>query len=137
MDAVRKRALLEPGLLRAAEALGDVTAPVMGAFYARYPEAKAAFERLALGNRARLEGEMVAQVLYCLMTWFEHPGEVTGVLMSSVPHHEQTLGVRPVWYEGLMACTCAILRVHATAVEHEAWRDVEARLCAVIRNAAC
>jgi len=31
------------------------------------------------------------------MTWFEFPGEVQGVLMTSVPHHKQTLEVRPEW----------------------------------------
>ena len=40
----------------------------MAAFYAGFPEAEASFERLSLGNRARLEGEIVAQALYCLMT---------------------------------------------------------------------
>ena len=37
---------------------------------------------------------MVEQRPYCLMTWFECPGEVTGLLMTSVPHHKQTLEVR-------------------------------------------
>jgi len=45
-------------------------------------------------KRARLEGEMMEQPLYCRMTWFECPGEVTGLLMTSVPHHKQTLEVR-------------------------------------------
>jgi len=68
MDPAARQALLERGLERAAEALGDVTEPVMAAFYAGFPEAEASFERLSLDNRARLEGEIVAQALYCLMT---------------------------------------------------------------------
>ena len=77
--------------------------PMIAAFYERFPEAQAAFDRLSLGKRARLEGEMVEQALYCLMTWFECPGEVTGELMTSVPHHKQTLEVRPECCEGYLA----------------------------------
>lgn len=95
MAPATSQALLERGLERAAETLGDVTEPVIAAFYERFPEAQATFDRLSLGNRSRLEGEMVAQALYCLMTWFEYPDEVRGVLMTSVPHHKQTLEVRP------------------------------------------
>jgi len=80
MDAAMKHVLLDRGLERVAEQLGDVTAPIMAAFYERFPEAQVAFDRLSLGNRARLEGEMVAQALYCLMTWFAHPGRGQGCL---------------------------------------------------------
>ena len=109
----------------------------MAVFYARFPEAQAAFERLSLGNRAKLEGEMVAQALYCLMTWFEYPGEVTGVLMTSVPHHKQSLEVRPEWYEGLLASSCAVLRAHAITGEQQVWQDVETALRSLILDAAC
>ena len=137
MDPAASQALLERGLERAAEALGDVTEPVMAAFYERFPEARAAFDRLSLGNRANLEGEMVAQAIYCLMTWLAYPGEVQGVLMSSVPHHEQTLEVRPEWYEGLLASSCAVLSVYAADGELEVWQDLESELRAFIRDAAC
>lgn len=136
MDSATRHALIERGLERAAGRLGDVTAPVIAAFYERFPEAQAAFDRLSLGNRTRLEGEMVAQAIYCLMTWFEYPGEVQGVLMTSVPHHKQTLEVRPEWYEGLLACSCAVLSVHAAAGEHQAWQELEAELRDLIRDAA-
>jgi hemoglobin-like flavoprotein len=137
MDPATRQALLERGLDRAAERLGDVTGPVMAEFYQRFPEAQAAFDRLSLGNPAKLEGEMVAQALYCLMTWFEYPGEVKGVLMSSVPHHKQTLEVRPEWYEGLLASSCAVLGACAAEDTHQVWRDVESELRDFIRDAAC
>lgn len=136
MDPAAKHDLLERGLERAAECLGDVTGPVMAAFYEQFPEAQATFDRLSPGNRARLEGEMVAQTIYCLMTWFKFPGEVEGVLMTSVPHHEQTLEVRPDWYEGLLACSCAVLSVHAVGGELQALLDIEAELRDLIREAA-
>ena len=137
MDLATRQALLEGGLERAAEALGDVTEPVMAVFYERFPEAQAAFDRLSLGNRAQLEGEMVAQAVYCLMTWFEYPGEVQGVLMTSVPHHKQTLEVRPEWYEGLLASSCSVLSAHAIDGEQQVWEDVETELRGLILDAAC
>ncbi|MBU6266640.1 MAG: hypothetical protein KGN34_03805 [Sphingomonadales bacterium] len=134
MDMKAKHAVLERGLERAAERLGDPTQPVITAFYARHPEAQAAFERLALGKRANLEGEMVSQVLYCLMTWFESPGEVEIVLMGSVPHHAQTLEVNPAWYEGLIAASCAVLGADAQGDERAVWDAVEADLRGVVRE---
>jgi len=134
MDSAHRHALLEQGLLRAAEQLGDVTQPVMEAFYLRFPDARAAFDRLALGRRANLEGEMVAQVLYCLATWFEQPGEVEMVLMGSVPHHAQTLEVRPEWYDGLIAAGCAVLGGQADGEERAVWDELEAELRAVVRD---
>jgi len=137
MDLATRQALLEGGLERAAEALGDVTEPVMAVFYERFPEAQAAFDRLSLGNRAQLEGEMVAQAVYCLMTWFEYPGEVQGVLMTSVPHHKQTLEVRPEWYEGLLSSTCAVLSADAPDGARQVWQDLRSELCDFIRDAGC
>lgn len=134
MDSAHRHTLLEQGLLRAAERLGDVTQPVMQAFYLHHPEARAAFDRLALGRRANLEGEMVAQVLYCLTTWHEQPGEVEMVLMGSVPHHAQTLEVRPEWYEALIAAGCAVLGGDAEGPERAMWDELEAELLAVVRQ---
>jgi len=43
-------ALLEQTLERAADSVGDITASAMQRFYGAYPEARDAFERLALGT---------------------------------------------------------------------------------------
>src|SRR3546814_8825686 len=67
MERAEKMALLDRGLTRAAEAIGDVTPAVMALYYARYPEAAASFEHHGLGKTAALEGEMVENCLYCLM----------------------------------------------------------------------
>lgn len=97
-----RMALLETVLTRAAEQLGDLTAPAVQLFYRRFPEALAAFEHHGLGKRERLEAEMVETALYSVMTWVERPIEVSIMLHGSVPHHRNTLHVRPEWYSGLL-----------------------------------
>jgi len=97
-----KKRLLEQGLERVVELVGDITQPTMERYYRRYPAARGAFERLWAGNRAQLEGEMVERALYCLMYWFESPGEIEIMLGGSVLHHNDTLQVPPEWYSGLI-----------------------------------
>ena len=101
-DRQAKLALIEHSLEREADALGDITAPLMARFYADHPAAEASFEHHGLGKRALLEAEMVGNVLYCLMTWFERPEEIRIILYDSVPHHQETLKVEPDWYEGML-----------------------------------
>lgn len=101
-DRQAKLALIERSLERAADALGDITAPLMARFYAAHPAAQASFEHHGLGKRALLEAEMVGNVLYCLMTWFERPEEIRIILYDSVPHHQETLKVDASWYEGML-----------------------------------
>ena len=139
MDAGARQALLETGLARAAELLGDVTGAVMAAFYARFPEARSAFDRLALGRREQLEGEMVEQALYCVMNWFDRPGEIEIILLGSVPHHGDTLMVDPSWYEGLIAATGTVLAatVPAGAADERAvWAEVDGELRALVCQSA-
>lgn len=95
-------ALLDRILLRAAESLGDLAPAAIELFYSRHGEARAAFERHGLGKREQLEADMVETALYCLMTWVERPGEVAIMLYGSVPHHSNTLHVRPEWYRCLL-----------------------------------
>lgn len=45
---------------------------------------------------------MVEQALYCFMEWYESQGEIEIVLMSTVPHHIQTLQVDPRHFSELM-----------------------------------
>jgi hypothetical protein len=94
--------LLDASLERAAEVLGDITAPAMTRFYETYPEARAAFEHHAFGNRAKLEAEMVENALYWAMNWLDRPTEIIIQMGSSVPHHQETLKVVPPWYGGLL-----------------------------------
>jgi len=119
-----RRELIEQGLERAAEALGDITAPVMAAFYARFPDARASFAHHASHNPERLEAEMVDNALYCAMTWFERRSEIEIIFDQSVPHHQHTLKIRPEWYGGLIAAMLDVLEptVPMDAVdERAAW----------------
>src|SRR3546814_11155415 len=105
MERAEKMALLDRGLTRAAEAIGDVTPAVMALYYARYPEAAASFEHHGLGKTAALEGEMVENCLYCLMHCIDRRGEIDILLETSVPHHHFTLAVSPGLYAGLVEAT--------------------------------
>jgi hypothetical protein len=109
MNNGKKLAHVEDILMRAAEQLGDVTQPAMDHFYGRYPEVKAAFDSHCVGNRPQLEGEMIENALYCLMYWFESPGEIEILLGGSVLHHNDTLGVSPEWYHELLDAVAAVI----------------------------
>ncbi len=97
-----KAALLEVVLTRAAEEVGDLTAPTMTLFYQRHPDALASFEHHGYGQREQLEASMVENGLYCMMTWLERPAEVSFMLYSSVPHHRDALQVHAEWYRSLL-----------------------------------
>jgi hypothetical protein len=109
MQVEQKRRLLEQSLERVVEQIGDITQPTMARYYGRFPAAVEAFERLWPGNRAQLEGEMVERALYCLMYWFESPGEIEIMLGGSVLHHNDTLRVPPEWYAGLVDATIDVI----------------------------
>ena len=104
-----KAVLLENILMRAAGQIGDVTVPVMTAFYRRYPEARQAFEIHGLGNLPKLEGGMVENSIYCLMRWVEAPSEIRIMFNESVPHHNDILRVPPEWYTGLIEATVDVI----------------------------
>ena len=135
MGSADRLALVEQGLTRAAEQIGDTTAPAMALYYARYPEAKAGFQEHCLGNRPLLEGQMIENALYCLMYWFETPGEVEILLMGSVQHHEETLHVPPSWYSGLIAATADIVidTIPAENIEEQrVWRQLRDELDSIV-----
>lgn len=139
MTSTERTALVEQTLLRAAERLGDVTAPVLAAYYQRVPESKAAFEHHAGVNRSQLEGEMVENSLYCLMTWFESPGEIEMLLAGSVPHHEETLQVPPHWYEELLEATAEVIAATIPVDQSDelaVWDELRRDLRTLIRNSA-
>lgn len=131
MDRAEKMALLDCGLMRAAEAIGDITPVVMARYYARYPEAAASFDHHGLGNTKSLEGEMVENCLYCVMHCIERPTEVEILLDTSVPHHHFTLDVPIVWYQGLLDTVIDVIAetVPAEAAdEQRVWAEIRERL---------
>ncbi|HPU15403.1 MAG TPA: hypothetical protein PK808_04910, partial [Polymorphobacter sp.] len=91
MTVATKSEILESILLRAADVVGDITAPVMARFYRDHADARACFDRLGNDDAAKLEAEMVETVLYCVMTWIERPSEIEIILNNTVPHHAETL----------------------------------------------
>lgn len=133
-----KRALVERSLERAGDMLGDITQPLIDRFYAAYPAAQASFEHHGLGKRGLLEAEMVGNVLYCLMIWFERPEEIRIILYDSVPHHQETLKVEADWYEGMLYAGIdlieSILPEDATD-ERAAWQAMRAGFAETIRRA--
>ena len=134
MDRAEKMALLDRGLTRAAEAIGDVTPPVMALYYARYPEAAASFEHRGLGKTAALEGEMVENCLYCLMHCIDRRGEIDILLETSVPHHHFTLDVSLAWYRGMVDATIDVIAetVSAGAADEQAlWAEIRGIMDAI------
>ena len=93
---------LEAILTRAAEEVGDLTEPAITRFYADSPAALEDFRHHAHGKLAQLQATMVETTLYCIMTWFERPGEIATILYGTVPHHTQTLHVVLPHFVGLL-----------------------------------
>jgi hypothetical protein len=137
-DRAAKLELIERSLERAAETVGDITAPLMARFYAAHPAAEASFEHHGLGKRALLEAEMVGNVLYCLMTWFERPEEIRIILYDSIPHHQETLKVEPGWYEGMLWAGIDLIEdtlPEDADDERAVWEEMRAGLAETIAKA--
>lgn len=138
METAEKMELLDASLTRAAEQIGDITPSVMELFYSRYPEAKASFEALAAANNsAQLEGEMVERALFCIMYWFESPGEIEIMLSFSVPHHHDTLSINPAWYSGLIDAVVEIVTATIppeNTAEKAVWDELHAALRDIVEK---
>jgi len=123
--------------MRAAEQIGDVTAPTMDVWYSRYPEARAAFETHSLGDRTQLEGQMIENSVYCLMHWFKSPGEIEILLLNSVPHHHHTLHIPADWYGDLLDATAEVIAATIPAdntTELQIWNELRSDLRGVIND---
>lgn len=139
MSRLGKSERVESVLSRAAEHLGDVTGPAMTRFYRRVPEALNSFETHGLGNRTQLEGLMIENALYCLMYWFERPGEVAILLEGSVLHHSDTLDVPPHWYAELLDAAAEVIADTIPDEDmsgFEVWQELRKELRGIIAGAA-
>lgn len=139
METAEKQALLEASLERAAEAIGDITKPVTDLFYDRFPDSREAFERLWPNHRTVLEGEMIEQSLYCLMQWFECPGEIEIILAGSVQHHGATLQVPSRWFSGLIDATADVITATIPASSKDelaVWEELRSGLQEIVRQFA-
>lgn len=131
--------LINRTLERASEQLGDITGAVYSRFYARCPRARASFATLDAGNPARLEGTMVEQALYCLMRWHESPGEIEIILMTTIPHHIETLDVDLEQFGGLLDAVCDVIAgsIPADALDElTAWQELRDTLLGICTEAA-
>lgn len=135
MDAQRL-AVIEAGLERAADALGDVTAPVMAEFYRRFPDAMGSFAHHMPANPACLEAEMVGNTLYYVMTWFEKPSEARIAFDSSVPHHRVALAVPPDWYRGFIEAFLDVVEPAAVRDDHDraVWQSLREGLVGLVER---
>lgn len=135
MDTERL-AVIEAGLGRAAEALGDITAPVMAEFYDRFPDARASFAHHMPANPASLEAEMVGNTLYYVMTWFEKPIDARIAFDSSVPHHRVALAVSPDWYRGFIEAFLDVVEPAAVAstADRAVWQTLREALVGLVER---
>ncbi|MEA3264552.1 MAG: hypothetical protein U9R07_13825 [Pseudomonadota bacterium] len=128
---------IEARLERAAEVMGDLTAPVMAEYYRRFPEARASFFHHAPHGPDRLEAEMVGNTLYYVMTWFESPTEARIYFDTSVPHHRVALDVPPDWFRGLIEALIDVIEAGVPAIdaaEQQAWEEVRAALVGLVER---
>lgn len=82
---------------------------------------------------------MFEQALYCLMYWFESPGEVEIVLLNTIPHHIETLGVTIEMFSRLITAVCdtVVATIPAQAEdEHAVWRKLHADLMSLCAESA-
>ncbi|QKG71993.1 hypothetical protein [Erythrobacter mangrovi] len=101
--------LVERSLTRLAERRGDVTDPVLQAFYARHPDARASFEHHGLGHMRELEGRMVAESVFLLLQWVEDPATARIDQGTAIVHHNDTLLVPSRWYLGMVDAALEVL----------------------------
>lgn len=134
-----RSSLLDASLERAAEALGDITGPVMARFYATYPEAQEAFEHHGGGGPGKLEAEMVENALYWAITWLDRAAEIQVHLGGSVPHHAERLNVPAPWYRGLVEAVADVIAATVPSdrpEEREIWRKIRDGLAEAIAQAS-
>ena len=139
METAEKKALLEASLMRAAEQLGDITAPVFAHYYARCPQAPAMFRHHDPHGRDQLEGTMVEQALYCLMHWFDSPGEIEIILITTIPHHIETLGISGELFSGLLESVCDTITATIPPgedSERAVWRELSDTLLGICTESA-
>ena len=137
MSEKTEQAAIEARLERAAEQLGDLTAPVMAEYYRRFPEARASFAHHAPHGPERLEAEMVGNTLYYVMSWFQSPVEARIYFDTSVPHHRVALDVPPDWFRGMIDTLIDVVEGAVPAVdaaEQQAWTEMREALVGLVER---
>jgi len=137
MNSQKSQAAIEARLERAAQVLGDLTAPVMGEYYRRFPDARASFAHHAPHGPERLEAEMVGNTLYYVMSWFQSPAEARIYFDTSVPHHRVALDVPAEWFRGLIDTLIDVVEGAVPALnttEQQAWDEMRSALVGLVER---
>ncbi len=131
--------LVDSILDRAADALGDLTPQVMARYYAAMPQAMERFDFHQPVRREKLEGEMVEQVLYCLMRWHSDRSEIEIILATTVPHHLHALDIPLDLFTGMMDAVCEVVAETIPSgqeAEMQCWQDLHREMTAfMLENA--
>ncbi len=120
-----------------ADDMGDIVPPVMERFYEACPEGKALFADHAGADLQQLEGSMVEQALFCLLSWYEAPDEIEIVLKYSLPHHVHTLNVPYTVFRTFFLALFEEVDAHVQKVKVEsgAWTDLKSKLLEALDSA--
>jgi hypothetical protein len=139
LDHQQKQALIDESLVRAGDLLGDITDLVTKRFYDRCPEARPVFHAHQPVDTRHLEGLMVEQSLYRLMRWWESPGEVETVLLSTMPRHIEELGVTEAMVAQFISMVCDVISdtiPNERLDEHDTLAELEGTLIDVVAAGA-
>ena len=131
--------LVTATLERAADQLGDITGRVIDLYYSRHPTVHERFEFHDPCRPDRLQGTMVEQVLFCMLRLHESPGEVEIILMTTIPHHIETLGVSGELFDDLLVATTEVVAgtIPAEAEdERRAWNELVQSLLEICATGA-
>jgi hypothetical protein len=132
-----RSALAQRSLERLAEIGGDITEPVLEAYYREHPGARASFVHHGLGETAKLEGRMVAESLYLLLTWTENEAAARIDHGSAIVHHNDTMQIPPHWYLGMVDAVLEVLlaTIPAEARDERAmWREVRGEFARFVQS---
>jgi hypothetical protein len=135
MDApIDRAALVRESLERLAEERGDITAEVLERYYTAQPDARQSFERHGLGDIASLEARMVSESVYLMLRWVEEPGAAKIDQATTIVHHNDTLGIGPRWYMGLIDAVVDILLEAAADQpdERAVWQTIRREIACFI-----
>lgn len=132
-----RSALANRSLERLAAIGGDITEPVLEAYYREHPGARASFAHHGLGETAKLEGRMVAESLYLLLTWTENEAAARIDHGSAIVHHNDTMQIPPHWYLGMVDAVLEVLlaTIPADAQDERAmWREVRGEFARFVQS---
>ena len=131
--------LMEAALTRAAELVGDITAPVIERLYARFPASRAHFAELGSDKICRLEADMVENTLFALMEWLTDGATIAINLGDTVPHHMTVLRIEVAHFAALVEETAGVVINTIPADrpgERAVWQRIRDEILEVVASSA-